>query len=366
MRNVFLRPWGEREKDFIKGMKNADGRRPYRGGNQLPKITKFMIRALLGVVVLAMASGAAWADDSKTPADDKVAVINGTVINKARFELEIRRVLGELERRGQVLEEAQKAQMKKDVLENLIDHEILYQETKKSGVKVDPKVLEERMAGLKAKFRTPEDFQKALEQLEVTEEGLTEQVERGVAIQQLIEEKVVKAIKVEDAELKTFYDKNPQSFMRPETVRASHILVAVAEDADAEQKLQARKKLEGIKQRLDKGEDFAKLAEAESSCPSKAKGGDLGFFPRGQMVPAFEAAAFSMQPGQISDIVETRFGYHLIKVTERKPAEKVLFDEVKEDMRENFRREKIQKEVSLYVQKLKEKAKVERFLAEES
>ena len=120
-------------------------------------------------------------------------------------------------------------------------------------------------------------------------------------------------IAVSEADARAYFDAHPDEFKMPERVHASHILVKVDPNASDASKAESRKKLEGIKARLDGGEDFAKLAEENSDCPSSAKGGDLGFFTRGQMVAPFEEAAFALNPGDTSDVVETRFGFHLIK-----------------------------------------------------
>ncbi len=158
--------------------------------------------------------------------------------------------------------------------------------------------------------------------------------------------------------------RRPGLFKQPEQVRASHILIKVEPQADESQKAAARKKIQKIQQRLQKGEDFAALAEEFSQCPSSAKGGDLGYFRRGQMVKPFEEAAFALKPGEVSDVVETKFGYHLIKVIEKKSETTIAFEDIKDRLEQYLKQEKVQKEVSLYAQKLKEKAKVERFLTQ--
>ena len=127
----------------------------------------------------------------------------------------------------------------------------------------------------------------------------------------------------------------------------------------------ARKKIEKIQQKLQQGEDFAALAKEFSQGPSSFKGGDLGYFGRGQMVKSFEKAAFGLMPGDASDIIETRFGYHLIKVIERKPETLIAFEDIKDRLGQYLMQEKVRREVSSYVQKLKEKAKVERLLTED-
>ena len=113
------------------------------------------------------------------------------------------------------------------------------------------------------------------------------------------------------------------------------------------------------------GEEFAVLAKEFSEGPSSANGGDLGNFRRGQMVKPFEEAVFTLRPGEVSDIVETEFGYHLIKVIDKKPETTIAYEDIKDRLEQHLKQEKVQREVSLYVEKLKEKAKVERFLTED-
>jgi peptidyl-prolyl cis-trans isomerase C len=145
-------------------------------------------------------------------------------------------------------------------------------------------------------------------------------------------------------------------------VRASHVLVKVDKTATAEQKAQALEKIKAVQKRIQSGEDFAKVAKEVSDCPSKDNGGDLNFFQKGQMVAPFENAAFSMKPGQTSDIVETEFGYHIIKVTDQKAAGTMSFDEVKPRIEQHLKTEKMSQELPKYVETFKSKAKIEIFV----
>ena len=112
------------------------------------------------------------------------------------------------------------------------------------------------------------------------------------------------------------------------------------------------------------GKDFSELAKKDSECPSKTKGGDLGYFRRGQMVKPFEDVAFSLKPGEVSGVVETDFGFHIIKVTDKKPATTVSYEEVKDRIIATLKSDKLEKETDLYLEPLKKRAKIERYLKE--
>jgi peptidyl-prolyl cis-trans isomerase C len=145
-------------------------------------------------------------------------------------------------------------------------------------------------------------------------------------------------INITEDELRSYYKVNEKSFSVPETVKARHILVGTQENVSAADEETARKKAEGILKRVRSGEDFARLAEEFSDDPdSKKKGGDLGFFGRGSMVKPFEDAAFSMKPGDVSGIIRTNFGFHIIKVEEKKEASIEPFDTAKDRLRPRLR-----------------------------
>jgi peptidyl-prolyl cis-trans isomerase C len=134
--------------------------------------------------------------------------------------------------------------------------------------------------------------------------------------------------------------------------------------ADEAKKAEARTKIESLQTKLNKGEDFGALAKEYSEGPSGPKGGDLGFFGRGQMVKPFEETAFTMKPGQVSEMVETKFGYHIIMVTDRTPEGTLSYEEVRDRLEQYLKQQKVQESIAEYVETLKGKAKIERFLKE--
>jgi len=291
-------------------------------------------------------------------------VVNGSVITQRDFDSEMAGVHRELASRGQLLNASQLAETKRKVLEELINRELLYQESQKKGIKVDEAAVDEQMRKLKDRFPSEAEFKTALSKMNLSEAALKSTIARGMAIQRFVDKQFVQNTAISDEESKNYYDSHPDMFMEPEKVKASHILIKVDAEADETQRTQARRKLEKIQQKLEKGEDFAALAKEFSEGPSSARGGDLGYFRRGQMVKPFEDAAFALKPGEVSGIVETRFGYHLIKSGDKKPATKIAYEDIKERLQQHLKGEKVRKEVSLYVELLKGKAAVERFLTE--
>jgi peptidyl-prolyl cis-trans isomerase C len=302
----------------------------------------------------------------KGPPGNRVAVVDGSIITKADFDREVIHVKQRLMNTGKPLSDSQVAKLKTEVLEQLINRELLYQESQRKGIRVGEAEVNEKLEAMKKNFPSEADFANVLRDANLSEVEVKSKIERGLAIDELITEKFVEKVTLPQDEVKAYYESNPESFKQPEQVRASHILIKVGPEEARSTRTAARKKIEKIQQKLRKGEDFAALAEEFSQCPSGSKGGDLGYFSRGQMTKPFEDAAFTLMPGEISDIVETRFGYHLIKVQDKTPETVMAFDDIKDGLKRYLTQQKVQKEIVLYVQKLKEQARVERYLTEGS
>jgi peptidyl-prolyl cis-trans isomerase C len=310
-------------------------------------------------VLLASAGWFAVAQEKET-SKGKVAVVNGSVITQEDFDRDMALVEERMAAMGSLPSESEMADVKKEVLENLINLELLYQESRKEGKKAEAAEVDQQMAALKERFPNKEDFQAALKSRNLTESDVRGQIEKGMSIQRLIEGRFDK-IEISEKEAKEYYDSHQDLFMQPEQVRASHILIKVDSGAEEAKKVEARKKLEEIRKKIQEGGDFEAMAEEFSEDSSGKQGGDLGYFGRGQMVKPFEEAAFSLKPGEMSGLVESPFGYHLIKVTDRKPENVVPYEEIKEKLEEYLKQEKMNKEVAQYISSLKEKADVERF-----
>ncbi len=237
--------------------------------------------------------------------------------------------------------------------------ELLYQEGKGLNLPEVDKQVEamwtaaEKQAGSKEKFE---------EQL--TKEGLTmdqarDNIKKNIYVRAVISQKIQPLVKVTDAELEAAYQANQERYRHGELVGARHILIQVPKEATEEQKKQAKEKIETVLKEVQAGKDFSELAKTYSDCPSKTRGGDLGYFGKGRMVPAFETAAFALKEGEVSPVVETQFGFHLILVYGKKPPGVTPLAEVRQQVEAQMKNEKFQKTVNEYVADLRKKAKVE-------
>ena len=233
---------------------------------------------------------------------------------------------------------------KKNILDQLINYELFYQQAQKEKIKISNDDINLEIDKIKDNFASPEEFDEALKANNITLVRLKEDIKRQLMINSILEE-TRNQISISDEELLEYYNENKESFLEPEQVHARHILVETEEEAN--------NLLLQLKEGLT---DFAELAKEKSIGPSAPSGGDLGFFSRGQMVKEFEDTAFSLEPGEISDVVQTQFGYHIIKCEEKKEEYSPAFEEAKERISNTLRYQKENEAISTFISKLKEEA----------
>lgn len=313
----------------------------------------------------AAESTAAASSTPSPQADTAVVTVNGQPILESKVAQEVeKRVQARLkmvppgmnipQERIQMLRE----QTRRQVTEMLVDLTLIDMALREKKIEVSAEQADEEMKKFAEENGMP--LEAMLEQ--ITASGMSVD---DVKEQFLTRAKVDALMKTEmgdlkatEAEAKTYYDEHPQEFTQPETVTASHILLRTQGKTE-EEKGQIRQKMEGILQRARSGEDFAALAKEFSEDPgSKDRGGEYTF-PRGQMVKPFEDAAFSLENGQISDIIETPYGYHIIKRTDHKDAGTQSFDEVKEKILERLTDQKEQEAWQKLREQLRASAKIE-------
>lgn len=243
------------------------------------------------------------------------------------------------------------------VLQTMIGSEAIYQQAKKEDVLPKDDQIQQQIDSFNESIKNNGEYQEELKKMGINEEFLKFQFTRDLANNNL-QERFEKKAKISENEMKKYYKDNKKSFYT-DTVTASHILLKTQDDKgkelSVEKKKEAKKKVQEALAKVKSGEDFAKIAKKYSEDPSASSGGQLGTFGRGQMVTEFEDAAFSMKPGQISDIVETQYGYHIIKVTGRVDKQET-YNDVKGEIKKTLASEKYTK----YVEKLKKDSTIEK------
>jgi peptidyl-prolyl cis-trans isomerase C len=293
------------------------------------------------------------------PADlpEVIARVNGEAIGKFELERAIKNVEG---RAGQPVPPTDKDRIYRGVLDQLIAYRLLTQESKSRKIDVPDAEVDARLAQIKQQFPSEDAFTQTLAQQNMTVERLREDAKNDMRVAKMLETEVNTDVAVQPQDVTSFYEQNPDKFKQSERVRASHILIRTPEDADAKTKEEARTKATSILSEVKAGKDFGELAKHYSQDPgSAAKGGDLGYFAQGQMVGPFDQAAFTLKPGVVSDIVETPFGFHIIKVADKQAARTVPLEEVKPQIEEFLQNQQRQQKTEAFVNALKAKGKVE-------
>lgn len=250
---------------------------------------------------------------------------------------------------GQDPPDAQKKQIEGNIINQLIVQKLILRIASESNISVDEVLVEKQFEAVKA------------QQQHVPPDQLKRLIREELIIKKTIDQEVISKIRVSDEELRKVYEANKEKqFKEPEQVRTSHILVAVSPDATREEKETARKKIEEALAQAKAGKDFTELAKEYSDDPgSKNKGGDLGFFARNVMVKPFEDVAFTLNEGELSDVVETRFGYHIITLTGKKSQRTISFEEAKESLKKGLLQKKRNTEVNNWVNSLRSNATIE-------
>jgi len=344
----------------------------------MSQLFKSIFRLTTGtlVAVVAAASFNSVAQTNETPAkpavsadslfpDTVVAKGKGFEIKRSQLDEEVIRFRTDLARLGRAVPPDQAALVDRQVLDAMIQMKLLLAKATDADQAKAKEAAEKRVAAEKAKASSEESFKRQLKAAGLTPELLQTRLTEAATVETVLGREL--NISVSDEGVKKFYDENPARFEQPETVRVAHILFlardAAGLDLSDEQKQAKRKKAEEVLKRLKDGADFGKLAkEYSEDTGSKDRGGELQPIPRGLMLaelPEFEAAAFSLATNQVSDLVTTRAGYHIIKALEKNPARKVELEKVADNIRLTLKAQEIQKRAPAYFEKLKQEAGME-------
>ena len=285
-----------------------------------------------------------------------IARVNGEAIPNSELQEAIASLEGQA---GRPVPAGERDQVVRSVLNQIVTGHVLLQESKTRKVVVADADVESRIGQLRQRFPSEDEFKKALAGRGLTPEKIRDELRKQLAIEKMIEGEVAPQVKVSDQDVKDFYDKNPDQFKQPEGFRASHILVMVPQNATPQQKQEAKAKIEDVQKQLKAGGDFAELAKKYSQDGSASQGGDLNFFSRGQMVEPFQKAVESLDIGGVSGIVETQFGYHIVKLTDKKAGRTVPLPEVNKKIADYLVMRQKQERASTFVESLRAKSKID-------
>ena len=317
-----------------------------------------------GVTVTAPEAAPSASPAAALELKDPVATVDGVAITKAQLEDAFKAAVESSGAKAADLTPEQKLNGYRQLLEELIMDKLVAKAA--AGITVSDDQVNAEIAKIKKQFPNEDAFAAQLKEAGQTPEKLSASI-RTMLQQQAWMKSQIKDAPVTDADAKKFYDENQTEFQNPDSVKASHILFLVNKDDSEDVVKQKQAAAQKAADRAKKGEDFTKLAKELSEEPgAKESGGDLGFFTKDRMVPEFADAAFNQAPGDISAPVRTQFGWHIIKVTEKKPAGTLPFDQVKEQILSFLKGTKQREAVQGVLKGLKDSAKIESTLSSPS
>lgn len=303
------------------------------------------------------------------PADSVLVTVNGVDITQKQLDDLIKPHLERLTKQAATLPPAFLEQRMKlyrqQALQEMIRMQLLTEKVKLANIVITDQDITDEIMKVASRQKPPEtmeQFKQKMETYGYDFEQLKSQIRTVLGQQKLMAKEFPDEVSFTEEDAKEYYDKNKAKYDTPEQTRASHILIKTDltdPNSDPNQvKAVARAKAEDILKQVNEGADFAALAKTNSQGPSAPRGGDLNFFPRGKMVPAFDKAAFKLEVGKISGIVETQFGFHIIKVTDRKEASTTSFEEAKANIIAEQSQRKLRDLAVKHVEKLKIGAKI--------
>ena len=306
-------------------------------------------------IALIIASALVAQGCQKAEENPVIARVNNAEIRKSQLQQAIQRRAVFLQQQGQPIPQ----DLQQQAVHLLIQNELLYQDGSQLDIPDLMQAVEQQYRDLVARYPSEDVFKSSLQQANTTPEQVRQNIRKTVIINNLVENKIGKGITVSNKELKSFYKKNKEALKKPDTANARHILIALPPSPTEEEEKAAQEKIAEIKARLKKGEPFEELAMIYSDGPSSSQGGDLGTLTRGVLDPELEEIIFSAKKGRVVGPERTKSGYHLIRVDSREHSRIPSFKEVKEEIREKLRRDKVNQATAAYLGDVASRSRIE-------
>jgi peptidyl-prolyl cis-trans isomerase SurA len=293
-----------------------------------------------------------------TVVEEIIARVNNQIITRSDYLREQQQLKEEAQQQDAARADQMLAEGQKDVLRGLIDRQLLLEKGKDLGITADTELIK-RLDEMRKqmKLESMDDLEKAAEAQGVSYEDFKQNLKTEIITQQVIQREVGSRINIGRQEEQRFYDQHKSELSRPEAVRLSEILISTEKAGDDPQKIeQARGQAEAVLKQIRAGSDFSDVAKKQSQGPSASEGGDLGYFERGKLAKQLEELTFSMKKDQVSDVVRTKQGFVILKVTEHTSAGVPTLNEIEQRVQEAVYMQKLQPALREYLKKLREQA----------
>ena len=313
---------------------------------------------ILGFVILGFAGGLST---SEAVVDRVVAIVNEEVITLSEVDRIIGPFLKEAVKAEDRLERKEQLnRLRRQALDTLIEEKLIDCEVKKAGIKVTPREVEAIVDDIKKQNKaTQQDLEMALAKEGMTFEQYKTQIEKRILRTKLVQWSAKVEPQASEKQLRDFYEQNAERYKTPETFRPAHILFGIPKDAPPEKVQEVRKKCQEVLERIRKGEDFGEMALLYSQDPSAKERGDLGYFKKGELLPAFEKELNRLRVGEVGGIIRTEFGFHLIKLLDRRGGTPMPFEEAKARVQREYFESEMDRAVRRFITSLKEKSVID-------
>lgn len=322
------------------------------------------------LILILLAAGCGKKESADPSLGAVVARVNGESIHESEAAREVQSLLAMMGPAGANAQSDPTAlqQIRQQAINNLIDRRLLLDRAKTEGIVPGDEEVTAELEKVKATFPDPAAFQARLAQVHMTEDEVKREIGMNLCLTRLREKVSAGLPAATNEDAVKYYAEHPDEFQSPEEIRASHILIRSSAADSAAVRAEARKKAEAVLAEVRGGRDFAEAAKEHSQDPGTApNGGDVGYFSRGGgMPPALEAAAFTLDAGKSSDIIESPYGFHILKVTEKRPARTIPIEEVQEKIVQFLDQNKGNRAIQSVIEESRTKAKIERIEPEAS
>jgi len=330
------------------------------GDKDQPRMGPILKKAVLIISGICFLLFGAWRS-SRAIVDRVVAVVNRDIILLSDLDQWKGALVAQIKAVDRLEKQEQTQDVLRKILDRLIEDKLIDQAAKKLEIKLTAKELENAIEDIKRRngFTTQEEFEKALAQDGLTLESLKKQLEPQVLRMKVVGMLAKVETKPEEKELRKFYEQNKNRYVLPETYRPAHILFRVSREDSPEEVQKIEKKCQTVLENIKKGADFREMAGLFSEDASSRDGGDLGFFKKGELIPILEGEALKLKVGEVSGVVRTDFGFHILKLLDRRGGEWTSFEDVREKVLTDYNEREVEKSYQQFMATLKQKAVIE-------